>query len=185
MVNRALVDLARQGDIDAFDSLLRTVGDSCLAIAARILHDVDIAQDAVQTAFVSAWRQIGDLRDPERFEPWLHRILTRACYAEARSHRRFTAQIKNLSFDDELVADHAASVMERDEVERAFHRLTVEQRAVLVFHYYLDLPISEVADRLGLPLGTAKSRLHNAMTAFRASLEADARAPLLPQERPA
>jgi RNA polymerase sigma-70 factor, ECF subfamily len=182
-VDRGLVELAQRGDADAFDALVRLVGDSCLAIASRILRDVDLAEDAVQSAFISAWRQIETLRDADRFEPWLHRILTRACYAESKIQRRQAGGLTASPSDDQSVADHAISVAERDLVERAFRRLKVEQRAVLVFHYYLDLPIAEVADRLGLPLGTTKSRLHHAMAAMRASLEADARSALVPQER--
>jgi RNA polymerase sigma-70 factor (ECF subfamily) len=182
-VDRGLVELAQRGDADAFDALVRLVGDSCLAIASRILRDLDLAEDAVQSAFISAWRQLDTLRDADRFEPWLHRILTRACYAETKSQRRQAGGLMVGATDDQAVGDHAISVAERDVVERAFRRLKVEQRAVLVFHYYLDLPISEVADRLGLPLGTAKSRLHHAMAAMRASLEADARSAYVAQER--
>ena len=81
--------------------------------------------------------------------------------------------------DDYLTVDN------RDQLERAFRRLTVEQRAVLVFHHYLGLPLPEVAARLGIPLGTAKSRMHHAKRALRASLEADARASTASRERTA
>jgi RNA polymerase sigma-70 factor (ECF subfamily) len=181
-VQRALVDLAKKGDREAFDSLARTVGDRCMAIACGILRDVDRAEDAVQAALITAWRELRSLRDPERFEPWLHRILTHECYAEARRGRRMRAEIRVLPLQQDD-SNAYVTVHDRDQLERAFRRLTLEQRSVLVFHHYLDLPLAEVADRLGIPLGTAKSRLHYATAALRASLEADSRVPSQIQER--
>jgi RNA polymerase sigma-70 factor (ECF subfamily) len=182
-VQRALVDRARLGDEEAFDALARTVGDRCMAIACRILRDADLAEDAVQAALITAWRDLRSLRDPDRFEPWLHRILTNACYAEARRRRRWSAQIRVLPSAQASDPGDTVTVDDRDQLERALRRLTLEQRAVLVFHHYLDLPMPEVAVRLGIPIGTVKSRLHYAMTALRASLEADARTPAITQER--
>jgi RNA polymerase sigma-70 factor (ECF subfamily) len=184
-VHRALVDRAKGGDGEAFDALARTVGDRCMAIAYRILRDADLADDAVQAALITAWRELRTLRDPDRFEPWLHRILTRECYAEARRRTRWSADIRILPVDREQGTGGILSVNDRDQLDRAFRRLTLEQRAVLVFHHYLDLPVLEVADRLGIPVGTVKSRLHHAVAALRASLEADARTPAVSQERPA
>ncbi len=184
-VQRALVDRAKLGDEEAFDALARTVGDRCMAIACRILRDADLAEDAVQTALITAWRELRTLRDPDRFEPWLHRILANACYAEARRRRRWSAEIHILPMGGASDPGDILSVDDRDQLERALRRLTLEQRAVLVFHHYLELSMPEVADRLGIPLGTVKSRMHYAMTALRASLEADARTPSIAQERPA
>ena len=182
-MHRALVDRAKRGDSEAFDALARTVGDRCMGIARRILRDNDQAEDAVQAALITAWRELRSLRDPDAFEPWLHRILTHACYAEARRHRRWVAEIRVLPVEGTYGPDDTLSVNDRDQLERAFRRLTLEQRAVLVFHHYLDLPVSEVADRLAIPVGTVKSRLHHATAALRASLEADARTSPSPQER--
>jgi RNA polymerase sigma-70 factor (ECF subfamily) len=182
-VHRALVDRAKQGDGEAFDALARTVGDRCMAIAYRILRDADLADDAVQAALITAWRELRTLRDPDRFEPWLHRILTHECYAEARRRTRWSADIRVLPVDREWDSGAISNVNDRDQLDRAFRRLTLAQRAVLVFHHYLDLPLVEVADRLGIPVGTAKSRLHHATTALRASLEADARTPDVTRER--
>jgi RNA polymerase sigma-70 factor (ECF subfamily) len=182
-VQRALVEQAKRGDREAFDALARTTGDRCLAIAFRILRDVDLAEDAVQTALITAWRELRTLRDPDRFEPWLHRILTRACYAEARRRRRWSAHVRLLPLEDTYGPDDTTRVQDRDQLERAFRRLSPEQRAVLVFHHYLELPMAETADRLGIPIGTAKSRLHHATAALRASLEAEARTPQRPKER--
>jgi RNA polymerase sigma-70 factor (ECF subfamily) len=182
-VQRALVDRAKLGDGEAFDALARTVGDRCMAIACRILRDADRAEDAVQAALITAWRELRTLRDPDRFEPWLHRILTNACYAEARRRRRWTAEIRVLPTAGATDPGGILTVNDRDQLERALRRLTLEQRAVLVFHHYLELSLPEVADRLGVPLGTVKSRLHYAVAALRASLEADDRTPSLSQER--
>jgi RNA polymerase sigma-70 factor, ECF subfamily len=182
-VQRALVDRAKRGDVEAFDELARTIGDRCMAIACRILRDATLAEDAVQAALLTAWRELRVLRDPDRFEPWLHRILTNACYAEARRRRRWMAAIRILPAEDAYGPDEILTVHDRDQLERAFQRLTLEQRAVLVFHHYLDLPVTEVAERLDIPIGTVKSRLHHASAALRASIEADARTPSNSQER--
>ena len=178
----ALVNQAKQGDREAFDALARLTGDRCMAIAFRILRDFDQADDAVQAALLTAWREIRALRNPDLFEPWLHRILTNACYAEARRRTRWTAGIRLLSVEPVHGPDPYLAVDDRDQLERAFRRLTLEQRAVLVFHHYVGLPLPELADRLGIPVGTAKSRLRHATSALRASLEADART-LTTQER--
>ena len=178
-----LVEQAQRGDAEAFDSLARMVGDRCLAIAVRVLRDTDLAEDAVQAALVTAWTELRTLRDPSRFEPWLHRILTNACYAEAGRRRRWSEGLRILPFAGADGPDDDLPVDDRDLLERAFRRLTVQQRAILVVHHYLGLSISEVADRIGIPVGTAKSRLHHATRALRASVEADARATSPSQER--
>jgi RNA polymerase sigma-70 factor (ECF subfamily) len=182
-VQRALVDRAQRGDGEAFDALARMVGDRCMAIACRILRDADLAEDAVQGALITAWRELRTLRDLDLFEPWLHRILTNQCYAESRRRRRFSTQIRVLPMHSYPDSGELLTVNDRDQLERAFRRLTLEQRAVLVFHHYVGLPLTDVADRLGIPVGTVKSRLHHATIALRASLEADARTPSISQER--
>jgi RNA polymerase sigma factor (sigma-70 family) len=182
-VQQELVRQAQRGDAEAFDSLARMAGDRCLAIAVRILRDVNLAEDAVQAALITAWIELRTLRDPSRFEPWLHRILTNACYSEARRRTRWYATLKVIPVEGAYGLDDYLTVDDRDLLERAFRRLTVQQRAVLVFHHYLGLSISEVAARTGLPVGTAKSRLHHATRALRASIEADTRSTADPQER--
>ena len=186
---RAIVDQARQGDEEAFGALVREVGDRCIFIAHRILRDANLAEDAVQVALVQVWRDLPSLRDPDRFEAWLHRILVNACYAEARRGRRFAADVALLETDapadtgEFLDAAAILTVHDRDQLDRGFRRLSPDQRAVLVFRYALGLTVPEVADHLGIPLGTAKSRLFYATAAIRAALEADARIPTLDQEQ--
>ena len=174
-MQQALVDLARQGDEEAFADLARAVGDRLMAIAYRILRDVDRAEDAVQQALVTAWRELPSLRDDDRFDAWLRRILVHACYAEARRRRTWAANVRVLPTDGPAGRDDMATVLERDLLERAFRRVSPEQRAIFVLHHYVGLTLAEVADELGVPLGTVKSRLHYATQALRAALDADAR----------
>jgi len=154
-----------------------------MAIAYRILRDAHLAEDAVQITLVTAWRELRKLRDPDRFEPWLHRILTNACYAEARRRTGWSANLRVIPVEATYDPGGIPTADDRDQLERALTRLTLEQRAVLVFHHYLGLTLPEVAEHLDIPLGTAKSRLHYAVTALRASLEADDRTTPLSQER--
>jgi RNA polymerase sigma factor (sigma-70 family) len=182
-VHEGLVEQAQRGDAEAFDTLARMVGDRCLAIAVRILRDIDLAEDAVQAALIKAWTDLRTLREPSRFEPWLHRILTNECYVEAGRRKRWTEALRILPVAGAYGPDEYLTVDDRDLLERAFRRLTIQQRAVLVFHHYLGLSIAEVAARTGLPVGTAKSRLHHASRALKASIDADSRAIPPSQER--
>jgi RNA polymerase sigma-70 factor (ECF subfamily) len=173
-VDRDLVELAQRGDRDAFGVLARSYVDELFAVAQRILRDVDRAEDATQQALVIAWRELRRLRDPDRFGAWLHRILVHSCYAELARTRRMSANVHALSIDVVSEADEL-SVADRDQLERGFRRLPPDQRAILVLHHYLGFSPTEIAETLGLPPGTARSRLHYAHRAMRAALEADAR----------
>jgi RNA polymerase sigma-70 factor (ECF subfamily) len=177
-VQVALVERARAGDEEAFASLARAAGDRLLGIAYRILRDLGLAEDAVQQTLVLAWRELPSLRDVDRFDAWLRRLLVHACYREARRGRRWATNVRVLPVDQPGRADDVGSVADRDQLERGFRRLPPEQRAVFVFHHYLGLTLSEVAAELGVPLGTVKSRLHYATNALRAALEADLRLPV-------
>jgi RNA polymerase sigma-70 factor (ECF subfamily) len=174
-VDQSLVLAARAGDEEAFGSLARGSADRLFAVAHRILRDVDLAEDAVQQALVTAWRELPGLREADRFEAWLHRILVHACYAESRRARRWSANVQVLPLDGPAGRDETDDVVMRDTLDRGFRRLPTEQRAVFVFHHYLGLSLAEIADTLDIPLGTVKSRLHYATNALRAALEADAR----------
>jgi RNA polymerase sigma-70 factor, ECF subfamily len=174
-VQRALVDLARRGDEEAFADLARAVGDRLMAIAYRILRDADRAEDAVQQTLVTAWRELPTLRDVDRFDAWLRRILVNACYAEARRRRRWANNIRVLPADGPAAPDDLATVLDRDRLDRGFRRLPPQQAAIFVLHHYVGLTLPEIADELGVPLGTVKSRLHYATQALRSALDADAR----------
>ena len=165
-----LVERARDGDEDAFTELVDTNGDRCYAIAYRILRDVDRSKDAVQQAFLLAWRELPRLREPERFEAWLYRLLVNACYEEARRHRRWTVRVRVLPMEGPAAPDSIVSVDERDALERAFQSLSPEQRAVFVMHHHAGLPLASIAEIAGVPVGTVKSRLHHSIHNLRAAL---------------
>jgi RNA polymerase sigma-70 factor (ECF subfamily) len=166
---------AQHGDEEAFASLAVAAGGRLHAVAHRFLRDIDLAEDATQQALLTVWRDLPKLRDPARFDAWSYRLLVRACYAEARRTRRSASNLRLLPADEPMGADGLSTVIDRDQLERGFRRLSIDHRAVVVLHHYLDLPLSEVAAALGVPEGTVRSRLHHAMRAMRAALEADAR----------
>jgi RNA polymerase sigma-70 factor (ECF subfamily) len=171
-VDRDLVEQARRGDREAFAVLVHQVSDSLYAVAYRILRDTGLAEDALQNALVLAWRRLPKLRDPERFEAWIHRILVHACYDESQRTRSWRTSVTVLPLEGPGYPDESSAIADRDELDRAFRRLTVEQRAVFVLHHYLGLPLVEVAEFLGVPAGTARSRLHYATAGLRAALTA-------------
>jgi RNA polymerase sigma-70 factor (ECF subfamily) len=174
-MQQELVERARRGDHDAFATLAGAAVFRLDAAARLILRDPDQAKDAVQETLVRAWRDLPTLRSPDRFDAWLHRLLYRACIDEARRLRRHHVDVQLTSIDTPLVGDMTSSISDRDQLDRGFSRLEPEARALIVLHHYLDLPLPEVAIVLGIPLGTAKSRLHRALGSMRAALDADAR----------
>lgn len=180
-----LVDRARKGDQDAFASLVAAAVDGCYALAYRILRDPHRAQDATQQALLGAWRDLPTLRDIERFDAWLHRLVVHACYAEARGERRHVARVRLLRIDLPTTPDVARAVAARDDLDHAFRQLSPEQRAVVVLHHHLGYPLTEIAATLGIPVGTARSRLHYAVRQLRTVLDANDRDLATSQERPA
>jgi RNA polymerase sigma-70 factor (ECF subfamily) len=174
-MQRELVERAKRGDHDAFEALASVAFDGLYVLAHRILRDIDRADDAVQECLIRAWRELPRLRDPERFEPWLRRLLVNACYDESRRARRRSIELHVLPFGRAGGVDAAADLADRDELERGFRHLSVEQRAVLVMTHYLDMSAGDIAETLGIPVGTVQSRLLYAMRTMRAVLEADAR----------
>jgi len=176
-MQQELVERARRGDHDAFATLAGAAIFRLDAAARLILRDPDQAKDAVQETLVRAWRDLPTLRSPDRFDAWLHRLLYRACIDEARRLRRHRVDVELTPIDSPEIRDMTSSVTDRDQLERGFSRLEPEARALIVLHHYLDLPLPEVATVLGIPLGTAKSRLHRALGSMRAALDADARPP--------
>ena len=174
-MRRDLVIQAMAGDHEAFSELARLSVDWLHAVARLILHDPERAKDATQEALVAAWRDLAALRDPDKFEPWLRRLLVRACYKEARKERNRRAIEVHIPNLDHGVPDASGALADRDSLERGFRSLAPEQRALIVLHYHVGLPLQETADALGLPLGTVKSRLFRSTRVLRAALEADAR----------
>src|SRR6185369_12033848 len=173
-----LVVRAQRGDKAAYALIATEIADRHLAVARRILRDLDLAEDATQQALLSVWQDLPQLRDPARFEAWSYRLLVRACYSESRKQRRWAPNLRVLPSDESIADDGLSSVVDRDQLERGFRRLSIDHRAVVVLHHYLDLPLDRVAEILGIPVGTAHSRLHHAMRGLRAALDADARSPV-------
>ena len=174
-MERKLVEQAMHGDEAAFDALIGRVGDQLHSVARRILRDPYLAEDATQRALLDAWRNLPTLRDPDRFEAWLYRLLVNACHAEARRERRHRANVRLLESDEPLVSDSAARIATQLQLDQAFRRLGVEHRTVVVLIHYLGLSAGEAADAMGTPVGTVRSRLHYALKQLRAAVEADAR----------
>lgn len=174
-MDRELVRQAMAGDREAFDALASASIGRLYAVATLILRDPDRAADATQEALVGAWRDLSAVRDPDRFEAWLHRVLVRCCYREATRERRRRLVEVHAVIDDASGHDAIPGLIERDQLDRAFRRLDVEERAVIVLHHIEGFLLTEIADVLGIPLGTVKSRLHRGKRTMRAALDADAR----------
>jgi len=171
-----LVRQAQSGDHDAFAALAATAIARLHRTARLILRDEDAAGDAVQDALLEAWLDIRSVRDPQRFDAWLNRILVHTCYRAAdRQRRRRTIEVPVGTIDPPGDPGDGSRLATRDSLDRAFRRLTPEQRAVLVLHHCLGLPDAEAAATLGIRAGTFKSRLNRAKVALRAALEADER----------
>jgi len=174
-MERKLVERAMQGDEEAFDALVDRVGSHLLSVARRILRDPYLAEDATQRALLDAWRNLPQLRDPDRFEAWAHRLLVNACHAEARREGRHRGNLRLLTFDGPAIPDPATGVATRHQLDHAFRRLGVEHRTVVVLIHYAGLSPAEAAAAMGTPVGTVRSRLHYALKYLREALEADAR----------
>ena len=174
MARTELVRRAANGDRDAYDILVTESIDAMYRVARLILRDYDRASDAVQEALVRCWRDLPQLREPDRFDAWRNRILLRAITEEARKRRRDRMALSVISIESH--PDASAALADRDELERVFGRLSVEHRTVVVLHHYLGMTADEAASTIGIPVGTAKSRLHYATEALRAALDADTRA---------
>jgi RNA polymerase sigma-70 factor, ECF subfamily len=172
----ALIREARHGNRLAFDALAVSIVDRLYSVARLILRDADRAEDATQETLVRCWRDLPALRDPARFDAWVHRLLLHAITDEFRTHRRHQASIRVLRLEP-ATADASGAIALREQLERGFSRLTPDHRTVLVLRLYLGLSIEDTAATIGIPAGTAKSRLHYATEAMRLALEADARLP--------
>lgn len=175
-MTRELVERAARGDQEAFAGLARLISNRLFAVAWRILRDHHLAEDAVQQTLVTVWNELPRLRDPDRFEAWTYRLVVRAAMTEARRQRRgTTVRLLPDDADASPAPDEYGVVADRDRLERGFRRLSPEQRAVLVLQHYSGLSLAEIAETLGIPAGTAASRLHYATRALRSAIEADER----------
>jgi RNA polymerase sigma-70 factor (ECF subfamily) len=177
-MERELVERARTGDLEAFEELARLSIDRLYILARLILRDGDRARDATQEALIVAWRDLSGLRDPDKFGPWVRRLLVTACYREARRAKRrgyVEARVRPIESD---LTEHESATVDREELSYGFSALSAEQRTLIVLHYYVGLPVHETALIMGLPVGTVKSRLSRTTRQMRATLDARARMPL-------
>jgi len=184
-VQQELVERAQAGDHDAFSVLVRASFPRLYGVANLILRDSDRAQDAVQEALVSAWRHVRALRDADAWDAWLYRLTVRACTKAARREKRRDVVELHVLPDHEPAGseDLAGTVVDRERLSQELGRLPLDQRAVMVLHFYLDLPLTEAADILDIPVGTAKSRLHRGLRTLRESMRAADDGPLSSEGR--
>jgi RNA polymerase sigma-70 factor, ECF subfamily len=180
---RTLVERAGRGDHDAFAVLVRASAARLDAAARLILRDRELAADAVQDAYVGAWRNLPGLRDPDRFDGWLHRLLVRSCIDALRRRRSRPVEVELQPLDGPTVGDPAKDVVERELIDDALRRLDPTWRAVVVLHYFLGMPLPEAAAALGIPLGTAKSRLHRSLGLMRLAIADEVVTPALAKGR--
>ncbi len=157
---------------EAFGRLVSRELASAYRTATALLRDPAEAEDATQEALVRAWQRWDALRDGERAGAWFGRILVNVCRDRLRARRPPAVRWR----DPSASIDPSVRLGERDALDEAFARLTVEQRIVVALRYYLDLSTEEIAERMGIPRGTVKSRLHHALRALRAAYEAEERA---------
>lgn len=168
-----LVERAREGDHDAFAELVHGAIARLDTAARLILRDPELARDAVQDGLLRAWRDLRSLHDPARFDAWLHRLTVNACLDLARRRRRRPMEVEITALHTPLAPDPAGSVADRDLVDGIMRRLDPSGRAIVVLHYYLGMPLTDVAGALRLPVGTVKSRLHRALGEMRSGLPDD------------
>jgi RNA polymerase sigma-70 factor, ECF subfamily len=173
-VQTELVERARRGDREAFGVLAGGAVDRLYAVARLLLRDTELAEDATQDALVRAWRDLPSLRDAERFDAWLYRLIVRSCTDIGRHRRRWRAEITIVTTEP-AESDRSSAVADRDQIERGLRRLSEAQQMILVLHFYIGLSPRETAEALEIPVGTAKSRLHYAIDALRAAVAADER----------
>lgn len=176
-MTRTLVEAAQRGDHSAFEALTVARVDRLFTVARLILRDVHLAEDAVQETLIRTWQQLPRLRDVDKFDAWVHRLLVNSCADQGRSRRRIARQLQVVRVEPSG-GDASGNTADRDEIERGFRRLKPEQRAAVVLRYYVGYTTEEIAEILGIPIGTAKSRIHYATEAMRSALEADSRAPV-------
>lgn len=173
MDQRDLVERAKQGDHDAFATLAGDAVARLDAAARLILRDPELARDGVQDGYIRAWRTLPALRDPDRFDAWLRRLIIHACIDIMRRRRHRAIEVDLTPIDVATGADFTSTIADRDLVEEALRHLDPEWRAVVVLHYFLGMPLPEVARSLGIPLGTAKSRLHRSLLTMRLAIGTD------------
>ncbi len=157
--------------LETFRALSSRHLDSAFRLACAILDDDEDAADATQDAFASAWQQRATLRQPDRFDAWFGRILVNACRDWLRQRARRAARAGDADWEALWVADTAAATSQRDELGGALASLDPDHRIVVILRFWADLTVDDIAERMGIPGGTVKSRLHHAIATLRRALE--------------
>ena len=170
---RRLVERARGGDHDAFAELAREAVVRLDRAARLILRDPELARDAVQEGLIRAWRDLPKLREPDRFDAWLYRLTVNACLDQTRRRRRRVVEVELTPMHSPATSDSSHAHADRDQVDRVLQGLDEAGRAIVVLHYYVGMPLTDVAATLAIPVGTVKSRLHRALTEMRVAIDAD------------
>jgi RNA polymerase sigma-70 factor (ECF subfamily) len=174
-LDRSLIDRARNGDLEAFETIVRARMDAVYRLTSAILGDEADARDATQETFVAAWREIARVRQPERFDAWLQRIAINASRMTLRSRGR--RRVREIPSSQVFALASRADDVDRASLDAArldaaLRRLSVDQRAILVLHHLEGQPVTDLAVALDIPVGTAKSRLFHARRALDAALRA-------------
>jgi RNA polymerase sigma-70 factor (ECF subfamily) len=158
--------------LDAFEALSDRCLDDSYRLASVILRDPVEAEDVVHDAVLVGWRKFGSLRDPARFDAWFGRIVLNLCRDRLRAGRR--GQVREAHLGAAMERDRRddfRSVAERDALNAAFPKLDPDLQLVVALRFYRDLPLDDIAELLGIPLGTVKSRLHTGLKRLRVELE--------------
>lgn len=184
MDQRRLVELARGGDHDAFAELARAAVVRLDQAARLILRDPELARDAVQEGLIRAWRELPKLREPDRFDAWVYRLTVNSCIDQTRRRKRRLIEVELTATHTPVMQDDSRAHADRDQVDRVLQQLDEHGRAIVVLHYFVGLPLTEVATTLSIPVGTVKSRLHRALTQMRVAIEPTSDATRAPSSRP-
>ncbi len=159
---------------DTFSLIGRNDVDRAYRLAWAILGNDEDAQDATQDALTAAWQQRRTLRDDDKLEAWLSRILINKCRDRLRARARTRERVRPIELVVlPSVADGSRAAADRDQLGRALEGLSPDQRIVVILRFWADLTVEAIAERLGVPVGTVKSRLHNSLKTLRSTLEAD------------
>jgi RNA polymerase sigma-70 factor, ECF subfamily len=173
-IDRSVIDRARNGDLDAFESIVRARMDAVYRLTSAILGDEADARDAAQEAFVAAWRELPRLREPDKFEAWLQRVAVNASRMTLRARGR--RRVREIPSSQVAALASRAAIDNRPDaalLDSAMRELPIEQRAILVLHHLEGRPLVEIAGLLEIPVGTAKSRLFHARRALETALRAE------------
>ena len=169
--DRGLIGRAQAGDESAFAAIASKLHPRFLQVSYRIVRDRHVAEDVSQAALLRIWQKLPTIRDADRFDAWAYRVLVNACYNEVRDQKR--RRVEPLGRVDPIGPDELGIIDERDRLERAFAELSIDQRAVIVLHFYGDMTLPEISRTLEVPLGTVNSRLGRGMSRLRAALASE------------